>query len=311
MGGMGGDRGINVYKCGYSLLVTKSRHLDEGTPLRATYRSHPAGRKFAVKVSHPRNAGRRRALVHRRPGGGRRHLWLLGGRRHRSTTRSPMARWASTLRRDPEPSGCRTTSCPSCPSCRSCASRRCRRRRRRDRRSCRRRRAAGGRRRRCWRRPPPPPPRTRRRRGRACRSLLPTPSSAASSSASSSASSARSKKKISPPPSSSSTTTTASARTEEEDPAAAARPPRLASASAWPAYSVVAPSSSSAGGLDYAYARPTPRDKENATAHTQSQLLEQLRAEKLRERSQQRRAEDARRRHSFIASESPLKSPLK
>ena len=87
--------------------------------------------------------------------------------------------------------------------------------------------------------------------------------------------------------------------------------PASLSASAWPAYSVVAPSSSAAGGLDYAYARPTPRDKENATAHTQSQLLEQLRAEKLRERSQQRRAEDARRRHSFIASESPLKSPLK
>ena len=130
----------------------------------------------------------------------------------------------------------------------------------------------------------PPTPRPR------AASLLPTPSSASSSSASSSASSARSKKKISPPP-------------------RALRAASL-SASAWPAYSVVAPSHS-VGGLDYDYARPTPRDKENATAHTQSQLLEQLRAEKLRERSQQRRAEDARRRHSFIASESPLKSPLK
>ena len=152
----------------------------------------------------------------------------------------------------------------------------------------------------------PPTPRPR------AVSLLPTPSSAASSSSSSSASSARSKKKISPPPSSSSATTTSSARPKKKisPPPRALRAASL-SASAWPAYSVVAPSSSSAGGLDYAYARPTPRDKENATAHTQSQLLEQLRAEKLRERSQQRRAEDARRRHSFIASESPLKSPLK
>ena len=150
----------------------------------------------------------------------------------------------------------------------------------------------------------PPTPRPR------AASLLPTPSSAASSSASSSASSARSKKKISPPPSSATTASSARPKKKVSPPPRALRAASL-SASAWPAYSVVAPSSSSAGGLDYAYARPTPRDKENATAHTQSQLLEQLRAEKLRERSQQRRAEDARRRHSFIASESPLKSPLK
>ena len=66
------------------------------------------------------------------------------------------------------------------------------------------------------------------------------------------------------------------------------------------------------GGAVGAFARELRGDEESRAGYGPYAADDHLfRAEKLRERSQQRRAEDARRRHSFIASESPLKSPLK